>query len=56
MKNYNYIRWHGKEKVEEFLEKFGVEEDDENNKELRRQIKKLKKWSLHEDPIIFRTE
>jgi hypothetical protein len=57
LRNYANLRWHGKERVEEFLEKFGVDEDEnEENKEMSRQIKKLKKFALYEEPLIFRTE
>lgn len=56
LKNYNYLRWHGKEKVDEFLENFGVEDDDSLNKDISKAIKKLKTFALYEDPMIFRTE
>jgi len=56
LKNYNYLRWHGKEKVDEFLENFGAEDDDSFNKDISKAVKKLKTFALYEDPMIFRTE
>ena len=57
LKNYNNLRWNGKEKVEEFLEQFGVDDEDNGfNKEISRAVKKLKSFALYEDPMIFRTE